>query len=394
MSSLDPRNPFLSRVALSLREARPTSCLEPPPPLVEKIPDGLLTRVWFRTAGCQWDRRGACTMCSYGSGPSRSAQQMVADVQTSLASAAVRTGTLLVSPSGSMCDPREVPASAFLDILRLASGSGFDRIIVETRPETVTSDLLDQVVLLADGRLAVEMGLESSDPLVLRNCVNKMMRIDDWLSAAALLGARGVPLTTNVSLGTAFLSPTEAVADAVSTVRWALSHGSRDCIVFPLIVRAWTVLAHLWERGRHVPPSLWSLVEVLVRIGPDDADRLSISWYRDYDADRGGASPNMAVLAVPTTCPGCRDHVVRQLGIFRSTGDFATVAGLAQHPCRCHDAWRASLEHDVPPLRDRLPDEYERLGREVLGERWWAQHGNAVLEWLDSSFAQCPTRPV
>jgi radical SAM enzyme (TIGR01210 family) len=351
--------------------------------IVERLPSGPLTRVWFNTAGCPEDKRGACTMCNYGAGGPTTGDEMVAQVEAAISGIAQPEGTLLVSPSGSLFDAREVPTAAALAILRLAAASGFGAILTETRPETLTASLVDQALEAVAGRaFGVELGLESSDQAVLNLCVNKIMRLADWRTALALLSSRGVPVTANVSLGTAFLSPAEAIDDAVATVLWALRHGSRDCAVFPLIVRDWTVLAHLWRRGRHEPPSLWSLVETLIRVGPDIARRVSISWYKDYDQERGGASADMTALAVPTTCPDCHAEVVRRLDSYRATGDFEVVAGLDAFTCPCHDSWRASLDGAQAPWTHRLPSAYEALGREVLGETWWAAHGSGVLDWL------------
>jgi radical SAM enzyme (TIGR01210 family) len=378
------RNPFLSRVALALRRGRPPFPVGVRWTLQTEVVDARpFVRLWFLTRGCSKDLQGACTMCNYGCGPEVTGEDMVAAVAEGLAATDHR-GTLLVSPSGSMFDGREVPVPARRAILDLVAGSDFDDVICETRAETVTEELADELAAFQRRRpLTVEMGLESAEPRVLRWCVNKLLAPGAYEQAMARLAARDLPFTTNVCLGAAFLTEAEAIADAVASVGWLADKGAGSTVLFPLLIRDWTVLAHLYRLGRYCPVSLWALVETLMRLGPVAASGVTIAWYRDYAADDISSS-GMRVLAAPTTCPRCRPEVVATLDNYRATRNFALIRFLDRHPCSCHAAWRERLA--VPAAWDfmaRLPEEYEQLGVDVLGEAWWQRHGNTVLADLD-----------
>lgn len=381
-----PKNTFLSRVCVRLRETRPLI-----PDAVgytirtEVVGGATFARLWFRTSGCTRDRQGSCTFCNYGRGGPTHVDDMVSSVAQGLAElSAASPATLLVSPSGSMLDEIEVPAPARRAILRLVAQTDAREVLCETRAETVTDANVRELADLMAGRSAqIEIGLESSDPWIATYCVNKSLSLDDYRSAVRRINAQGLGAITNAVIGTPFLSAREAVADAVRTVGWALDQGSGSCALFPLHVRGWTLLEWLWRRGMYQPPSLWSLVEVLRRLGPERAGRVTISWYRDYDAGLVDDDDPTRPLASPTTCPRCQDTVLRLLDEYRATRDFAVVAKLAEMSCSCHDAWRLALDApDGGTLVERVANAYALIGRDVLGQPWWDMYGPAVIDGL------------
>lgn len=379
------RNPFLSRVALELRRGRPAY---PDDRLVtihrEVVGGRPFVRLWFLTPGCTHDRRGHCTMCNYGVGVGVRWDAVLRSVASELAALSHTAGTLLLSPSGSMFDEREVPADVRRELFGFAACTGFDRVLTESRPESVSADVLAQTIQTLRGKeLALEMGLESSDSWVLRWCVNKGLELASLEAALAVAADLEVATTLNVSLGTAFLSSSEALADAVAATRWGLAAGASNVVLFPLLVRRWTVLAHLYDRGRYAPPSLWSLVEALRRLGPTLVPFVSIAWYRDYSASEGGAAASMEVAACPSTCPVCVDDVLAGLDAYRDKQSFAVVEELSRYPCECRTQWQAELTLPDPVLlAHRVRSSYEILGREVLGERWWDRYGGRVIAEL------------
>ena len=129
------RNPFLSAVsARLLRQAR----IPYPSDLTVKINTELVdgspfVRVWFQTAGCSYDKQGLCTMCNYGVGETV-AETVASDIGTALKAVPLdAASTLLVSPSGSMFDPREVPDPIRVAILEaVAENAG--TVVCESRP--------------------------------------------------------------------------------------------------------------------------------------------------------------------------------------------------------------------------------------------------------------------
>lgn len=385
------KNPFLSRVGVRLRADRP----EIAPSVrytvrTEVVGGAVFARLWFRTRGCSKDRQGSCAFCNYGGGGATDPLDMVGSVADGLAEVAgLAPRTLLVSPSGSMLDDAEVPPAARRAILQLVAASVVPEILCETRAETATdAAVAEWADTMAGKRSHIEMGLESADPWISTWCLNKTLDRAHYSAAVERITARGVGVITNVVVGTPFLTAGEAIEDAARTVAWALAAGSTSVALFPLHVRGWTVLEWLWRSDRYAPPSLWSLVDVLRRLGPELVDRITISWYRDYDADlpREADDPTRA-LASPTTCPRCAHVVLDALDRFRAGGGWSVVETLDAFACPCHDQWRRTLGGVGGPdaLRNRVAEGYEALGRDVLGATWWTRHGTDVVSSLTGS---------
>jgi len=386
------RNGFLDQVCIQLKAHRPLA----PPTLnyalrVERIAGAPFVTLWFRTRGCRHDHQGGCTMCTYGVSTPVSADEMIEYVRIGLSSLSSNENMmLLVSPSGSMLDEWEVPARAREGILRLVRETNCRTYLCETRAETITDAKIKQYAEILDNKVAcVEVGLESANPWILRYCINKALRLERYLSSIEILRKYRVPSIANVIVGGPFLSPREAIEDAVQTIQWAFSHGTDYCTVFPVHVKRWTLLAWLWERGLYSPPSLWSLVEVLARLGPTFAPKMTISWYKIYSEQVawGELDPvdGLGYLSSPATCTLCQPKVMSLLDAYRDTNDFGVVQELTRMECRCKDTWRSALgaaEHQ--PLKERVAHAYEAIGRGVLGSSWWSENGGALTDLANS----------
>lgn len=387
MSTSD-RNPFLDSICTSLRRSRP------PAPVtldflsrVETVLGLPFVSLWFRTRGCRHDARGGCTMCNYGASTAVSEDQMVDSVRRGLAALQSHGDmTLLLSPSGSMFDDREVPPRAREAIFRLAQETRMRAILCETRADTVTETGLRELAALFDDREAsIGVGLESANTWILKYCINKGLSLQDYRSAVVAARACGITSTANVLLGAPFLGEEECIADTVGSIRWALSQGVESCVVFPSHVKRYTLLHWLWQRDMYSPPSLWSLVEVLSRVGPRLTPRVTISWYKDYYAGRTPTDPaqDSSFLCSPTTCPKCREAVMALLDDYRGRGDFETIRELAHFDCDCRHRWRSALASPVvEPLPERVAKAYEAVGLETLGEEWWSRNGCSILDGL------------
>lgn len=382
----DTRNPFLSAIGARLRRDRQPFSPGTNVTVISETVDGSpFIRVWFRTAGCTYDRQGLCTMCNYGAGegiPRTIAQE----VREALAGARLDVcSTLLVSPSGSMFDPREVPDDLRGEVLAAVADTQVGTVVCETRPETVTDSRMEEFAdAIAPRAGVVELGLESSNPWVLQWCVNKRLDLEQFRRAVEVCHRQGLRVLANVTLGTAFLPPGAAIRDAENAVRWALGVGADACVVFPMHVRDWTVLGWLWRHSLYQPPSLWSLVEILQRVTLDFPGRVSTAWYRDYNVAVAQAAVSMPILASPTTCPLCVERVVGQLDLFRSSGDPTILSDAAESTCPCRVDWLAQIGAEAVDIR-AVERAYAHLGEGVMGRRWWFHHGNRVLADLTSS---------
>lgn len=381
------KNPFLSAVCSRLRRERLTSVPGAGDVAVSReVVDGrAFIRIWFRTSGCTFDRQGLCTMCNYGSSVDI-ADDIVDQVRAALREHPIEKGAaLLISPSGSMFDVREVPESTRQGLLDVVSQTPAAAIICETRSETITeAAMLDFAERARDKTPIIEMGLESSDPWVLRWCVNKRLSLPGFIDAVHTCRRTGVETVANIALGSAFLSAGAAVRDAVETAQWAIASGVGSCVVFPMQVREWTLLGWLWRCGLYDPPSLWDLIEVIRSIKTNRPNQLSIAWYRNYNEGLPVQEALMPVLASPSTCPACLGSVMDALDAFRASGEVTAFDTLLMAPCKCRR--RDVGKWGDPSIDlDRVFSAYHAIGRSLAPE-WWASNGFSLLQEMGRSF--------
>ena len=376
-------NPFLSQVMKHIRQERPklnknTNFYN----RVERSRGGNYVEVWFLTEGCTWDAKGGCTMCNYGCGEYRTEKEIVDAVRDGINAISVDVQELVVSPSGSMLDTQEVPDNARREIFRLIRRFPTNQFVFETRPDTITNDVVNEYVeSIPDKKLGIEMGLESSNPWIQKYCINKGSHPQEFLAAAKIIKNYNVDVIANISLGTAFLTPKEAVDDAVSSVEWALSNFADIAVVFPLHVKPYSLLAWLLHNGLYHPPSLWSLVEVLKCVDPIILDRIEISWYRSYYADPS------KLIASPTTCKLCIDEVMCWLDEYRDKRSLHAVNRLNEISCHCKEKWRSDFNvGTVLQLPERVEKVYKRLKDDYKLHKWWDIHGAELTRELLEEF--------
>ena len=370
------QNPVLNAVCKALRTTRPKVSIDYYA-RIEKVPYGNLVDIWFRTRGCSFDYNGSCTMCNYDWSLSTSSDQQASFVKQALDEIKIAPYELLISPSGSMLDEKEVPMEARKKIFDIASKQPCNLFLFETRPETVTNEALveyHKAFAKTQHKIGVEVGLESSNQWILTYCVNKQLSLYDFENAVQLIKRNGMLSYANISLGTAFLTEQEAIQDAVTSIHWALSKGVDKIVLFPLHVKTYTVLHWLWRNGLYTPTSLWALPEVLKRLGPDIASKVELAWYKPI------SETGISSYPIPKTCGDCYSDVIQLLDLYKKTMNYKYVSLLDKVSCPCHDAWRERIV--ILPdtsLADRVFSAYESMIKDVLGKTWWEEQGRAFV---------------
>lgn len=371
MSEQGYGNPLLAKVMAVVRTDRPKLLVSQPYfNRIERVPAGQYAELWFRTAGCSWDKQGGCTMCNYGASQRPSTEEAATAVRNGLRDLPTPIEELMISPSGSMLDPIEVDPDLRRQIYAMASKHNTKKFLIETRSEYVTDETMSE---LRDSQpfnrvVTIEIGLESADPWKLRYCINKGHGVEDFVRAAEVARRHGVEVYANICLGTAFLTPLEALEDTYASALWALENGAGHVVLFPLHIKPYTLLDVLARDDRYHTVSLWSLVEVLNRFHPSLLHRVEIAWYRSY------YDTEAKIRKSPSTCPVCHDAVVALLDNYRATQMRDAVERLVNFECDCRQQWLSTLTPSTEPLLLRVSREYRALAdsygiSELLGRR-------------------------
>lgn len=282
--------------------------------------------VILRTTGCSHFHTGGCSMCGYNVESDRAMSGD--DIIKQFADAEERLGDIgmvKIYTSGSFLDDHEMPAPAADHILRRCADRGM-RLLIESRPEYITSESLDRVLSVhQDIELAI--GLESANDDVLSRSINKGFTVADYDRAATLMKRKGVDLRTYVLLKPPFLTEREAVEDAVATAEHAAPF-SHSISVNAVNVQRGTLVEKLWKDWSYRPPWLWSVVEV--------AERCAGLGPRLLCDPVGGGTQRGA-----HNCGECDQVILDGLKAFTSSKDRSR---LAKPACGCRDVYSAVVE--------------------------------------------------
>ena len=331
--------------------------------------------LWFKTKGCSYDRRGGCIMCDYSIGTNTSVSDMIRYVEKGLSKLPSHCSNLLISPSGSMFDESEVPKEALIKILDLLSKSSHDTFSFETRADTISDEKVKMCQEILKGRLKrIYIGLETANPWALKYSVNKQMRTDDFLKSVDILHRNGVNVAANILISMPFFNENECITLAVKSAKWAIKNGVDECFLFPVHVKEHTTLKVLYDYSMYTPPSLWQLVEVISRLGPELYSKIRLSWYTSYGAYN--------VIASPTTCEKCYDKVIDLLDHFSQFQDQRSMDELINFECSCKYAWQEHIGiSEINTPVQKVKNAYDFLGKKYIPD-WWKEHSKKILSEL------------
>ena len=168
----------LSKINKSLHEKRPHTPSDKKLTLWRPADDFL--HCCIESRGCRFSRDcGACIMCDYGIGVNLNPDELKETLERNLSPYAGSLTRLLVGSYGSLFDTSEISSDCLEVLLDYLCRQEIKTIILETHCSTVKGKILRKVrdKLLPDHNVIIEMGFESSDSFVLRECLNKY-----WIS--------------------------------------------------------------------------------------------------------------------------------------------------------------------------------------------------------------------
>jgi len=278
----------------------------------------------MRTNGCCWVKNGGCTMCGYKEASLGGVTEE--DLLRQLDQALSRykgEPFVKIYTSGSFLDDNEVPPSVRARIFEAFSGC--ERILFESRPEFITEESLSSV----PKTVTVALGLESSDPEVLRTSVHKGFTPDDIKRVGTLLKSEGYGVRTYLLLKPPFMTEAMAIEDAVRSARFAAPF-SDEISINPLNVQRGTCVERLWKRGDFRSPWIWSLIDVFKQLSGTVDCRLMSS------PSGGGAARGVH------NCGSCDQKALEAVERFSYSQD----TGDLEVGCACQDRWRAYMESE------------------------------------------------
>ena len=358
-------NKYLSKINKILRENREK--LKKSDifyPRIEKVVNGYYLELWFSTNGCSFDKLGSCTMCNYGIGYKIENDIIIDKLRNYIKNLDIKITEIMISPSGSLWDTKEVNDNLLKEIYSLVNETYIPTFMIETRIDTISEKKLTQFrKFLPTKKLIIEVGLESSNEWILNYLINKKLDIKNFKNIVKQAKDNNIEIYTNVSLGNAFLSFEEIIEDAIKSINFAFENGCSKVVLFPIHIKPNTFINWLYQNNFYKPISLWLLVDILSLVDKSLLKNIEIAWYKSYYED------DSKMVYSPTTCPKCRNKVIKLLDEYRATCEYSVIDKLNKIECECKNEYKKYLNKNNKLLLDRVIEIYKIATNKFLGEK-------------------------
>ncbi|MCK4458517.1 MAG: archaeosine biosynthesis radical SAM protein RaSEA [Methanosarcinales archaeon] len=301
----------------------------------DRLTDGVIGSLTMilRTYGCSRCRDGqGCTMCGFirDSAPTPpSPENLVAQFEAAMARRPEGRFMVKIFTSGSFLDAAEMPPAAGLEILRrLDDDPDVAKVLLETRPEFVTSEVMADCRQTIHKKLEVAIGVETSNDRIRLDCINKGFLFEDFVRASRIAHQHDSTVKAYLLLKPPFLSEGVAIRDIVKSVR-DVSPYAETVSINLCNVQKGTFVEKLLRRGDYRPPWLWSATSVLRQAKTENPDLIITS-------DPVGAGSRYG----PHNCGRCDSDVANAINRFSISQDTRDLRVM----CDCKELWQKAVE--------------------------------------------------
>lgn len=278
-------------------------------------------------------------MCNYGKGRGFSEQDVLESIRNTLSAMPTDYEEFVISPVGNILDSNEVSDHMISELGKIWDHLNCKTLITESRADLITAKGLKRLKQTFHAEYqCIELGIESCDDWILRNCVNKGLSTEDYKSAIGQIRSEGLYAIANIGLGIPFMNEKTAIEYTIKSIHKALEWGAGSVVLFPYHVKPGTLTAWLYEHNEYTPVSLWSLVEVLSQLEPEVQEVTRISWYKNYYTEP------WRILASPYTCDVCYIDVIMLLEEYKNSMKKETLDRLRSYSCKCKQEWLEKLD--------------------------------------------------
>lgn len=286
--------------------------------------EGKALSIILPTVGCRWRR---CNMCSYFEDSPGDASidlfKIFVEEFNNAYDDEIKKVKLFTS--GSFLDPKEVSPDCAKKIISFLSEKEISEVTLESRPEYVEEEYLEELKKNNDLQIEVAIGLESSNNKILKYSINKGFTFENFLSASEILKKLGIINKAYLMIKPPFLTEKEAIYDAINSAKSI--ENIADVISFnPMTVHKNTLVEYLWNKGEYSPPWGWSIIEILketANLRPD-----IICHPVAFGRSRG-----------PKNCKSCNREIEKRILDFSMNNNVEIL----EYDCDCKKEWEEEL---------------------------------------------------
>lgn len=286
--------------------------------------------VIFQTSGCRWNN---CTMCGYVYDSAQkppSHDDLMKQFEYAMSRCKDEDFILKIFTSGSFLDDGEIDAATRKEMLsRLGADDRVKKVIAETRPEYVTQEKVAEAKDALGKRFEVAMGLETSNDMIRKDCINKGFTLLDFVRASEAAKREGATVKAYLMLKPPFLPEGIAMNDMIQSINDAAPYAGTISVNLCNVQKG-TLVEEMFDRGDYRPPWLWSAVEVLKKGKASNPNIILMSDPVGAGSARG-----------PHNCGKCDKDVAEAIRVFSLTQDTRVFDNL---DCECRELWKKVVE--------------------------------------------------
>lgn len=314
----------------------------------------------LRGMGCEWARKdhGGCTMCGHLAGSTRgqaiSSKLLKKQFDDGMNSFDfTKYPMLCLYNGGSFFNENEIPKDLKLYIYKTVDANPhIKRFIIESRAEYISAELLDELEeFMPNTVVEIGVGLETVNNRIRDIILNKGNDTPaEFLKLGEMFSHRKTKLLIYVLIKPPFLTETESIEDAVSTVEFAHTLGADIVSLEAVSIQDFTLVSFLAEAGYYKTTWIWSILEIVKRIY-HLAPIVRIGGFEYYPIPKEFVS----------NCSICNEKMIKKIEEFNARNDINVVNGL-ECGNHCDLQWKKELrEQDRRDLADRIIDAIETI---------------------------------
>ncbi len=306
-----------------------------------------LLEIGFLSKQCQNDLKGCCAMCDYGCTSDSKDNTLYLEIMEKILLKYDNTfDCLLLCTNGSFMDNFQINDELYNNIISKANKYRFQKLEIETHYNNVTLDKLDVLkAIVSDKEVIIEMGLETINEEIQNGLIKKGISIEQYKEKIKLIQSYDFQIEINVLLGMPLLSSAEQLADALETTKWVFDNGC-SVVIFPINIKPFTLLWHMYENGLYKPISNWLMIEYLINIPLEKLGEITIAWYGNREEIYEGSKDR---VVFPYSCPVCqkklKDFFYKFNSLKRNCERKELIDDLiSSRECSCYDDLKDNLK--------------------------------------------------
>ncbi|AIJ05036.1 Radical SAM domain protein [Methanocaldococcus bathoardescens] len=245
--------------------------------------------------------------------------------------------------SGSFLDDREVSKEARDYIFKkLSEFDNLKEIAIESRPEFIDEDKLNEIRKYIDINVEIGVGIESFNEEIREKAINKGITNEQIIRVIELAKNYNVGIKAYLLIKPLFITEKEAIEDAIYSANKCIELGCSRISFCPATVHKGSVMEYFWSKNQYRPPFLWSVVEILREVKENNPNALIMCDTSGIGSERG--THNLYGCK-------CNKLIKEKLEKFTLTQDLSIL----DIECECKNIWEAYIEvenKNIVPLGD------------------------------------------